>query len=95
MPEEIQTNSTPPTAEEIRGAISAMRDSVWVITDEMTKEVSKEVINTIERNVGHLELMMSKESITGSGEDLSDITAAINAGKSFMETNKNVEIATS
>ena len=95
MPQENQPNSTPPTAEEIKGAISAMRDSVWVINDEMTKEVSKEVINTIERNIGHLELMMSKESITGSGEDLSDVTAAIDAGKSFMETNKNVGIATS
>lgn len=77
-----------PTAEQIAGAISAMRDSVWVITSEMEKEVTDEVINAIDRNVGHLELQMGNEHITGAGEDLSDVEAAITAGKAFIEENK-------
>ena len=74
-----------PTAEEIAGAISAMRDSVWVITSEMEKaEVTKEVVDAVGRNVGHLEIQMGNEHITGSGEDLSDVTKAITDGKAFV-----------
>jgi len=69
----------------IPGAISAMRDSVWVISDEMTKPPTKETIQTIGRNVAHLELMMSKEEITTFGEDLSDVTESITLGKAFIE----------
>ena len=78
-----------PTAEEIAGAISAMRDSVWVITSEMEKEVTDEVIDNIDRNVAHLELQMNNEHITGAGDDLSDVEAAITAGKAFIEENKD------
>ena len=79
-----------PTAEEIAGAISAMRDSVWVITSEMEKgEVTEEIIGNIDRNVAHLELQMGNEHITGAGEDLSDVEAAITAGKAFIEENKD------
>jgi len=77
-----------PTAEQIAGAISAMRDSVWVITSEMEKEVTDEVINAVDRNVSHLELQMGKEHITGAGEDLSDVEAAITAGKAFIEASR-------
>jgi hypothetical protein len=74
-----------PTAEQIAGAISAMRDSVWVVTSEMEKEeVTKEVVDAVGRNVAHLELQMASEHITGSGDDLSDVEAAITAGKAFL-----------
>ena len=78
-----------PTAEQIAGAISAMRDSVWVITSEMEKKVTDEVINAVDRNVSHLELQMGNEQITGAGEDLSDVEAAITAGKAFIEASKS------
>jgi len=78
-----------PTAEEIAGAISTMRDSVWVITSEMEKEVTDEVIDNIDRNVAHLELQMNNEHITGAGDDLSDVESAITAGKAFIEENKD------
>jgi hypothetical protein len=82
MPEEIKV----PTAEEIAGSISAMRDSVWVINSEIVKEeITKEVIDTVGRNVGHLELMLSKEEIIGAGEDLTDVEEAVTAGKAFIE----------
>jgi hypothetical protein len=84
-PEGINEPSSP---EQIAGAISAMRDSVWAITDAMEKTPTKETVGTVGRNVAHLELMMSKEEITGAGEDLSDVTEAITAGKAFQEEHK-------
>lgn len=80
----------PSSPERIAGAISAMRDSVWAITDAMSKTPSKQTIQTIQRNVGHLELQMSNADITGSGEDLSDIEEAIVDGKAFEEEHKAV-----
>ena len=74
-----------PTTQEILQTISAARDSVWVIGDEILKEnTTKENIQTIQRNVGHLELVMSNEYVTGSGEDLSDLTDAIQDGNEFV-----------
>ena len=81
MPEETKV----PTAEEIAGAISAMRDSVWVITSEMEKEeVTKEVVDAVGRNVAHLELQMANEHITGSDDKLTDVKKAITDGKAFI-----------
>lgn len=77
----------PPTAEEIAGAISAMRDSVGVINAAIAGTSGDDTFNVIARNVSHLELMMSKEEISGSGEDLSDVTAAIDAGNQYMAEN--------
>lgn len=75
-----------PTAEQIAGAISAMRDSVWVVNSEMEKEeVTQQVLDAIGRNVAHLELQMGNEHISGADDDLSDVEAAITAGKAFLE----------
>lgn len=79
-------NLTP--EQKIAAAISAMRDSVWAINDAMAKEPSVETLGVVGRNVGHLELQMSNEDITGFGEDLSDVTAAITAGQAFYEEHK-------
>jgi hypothetical protein len=81
-------NQETPSPEQIAGSISAMRDSVWVINSEIEKAPSKETIQTIGRNVGHLELVMSDENIIGFGEDLSDVTEAIVAGKAFQDEHK-------
>ena len=78
-----------PTTQEILQTISAARDSVWVIGDEILKEnTTKENIQTIQRNVGHLRIVMSSEHVTGSGEDLSDLTKAIEDGDAFIELHK-------
>jgi hypothetical protein len=79
-----------PSSEQIARSISAMRDSVWVINSEMEKTPSKETIQTIERNIGHLELQMTNEHITGFGDDLLDITEAITAGKAFLDEHKSL-----
>jgi ribonucleotide monophosphatase NagD (HAD superfamily) len=75
-----------PTAQEIAQTISAARDSVWVIGDEILKEnITKDHVQTVQRNVSHLELVMSNEHVTGSEADLSDLTAAIEDGNAFIE----------
>ena len=74
------------TQEQIESTVRAARDSVWVINDEIAKLANNMPWNderrgNIERNVAHLELVMSNTQISGSGLDLSDLTAAIAAGK--------------
>jgi hypothetical protein len=74
----------PPSAEQIAQNYKAMGDSVDLINQyvagnfpEMMKP--EEVDDAIGRNVGHLELMVSKDYWTN--EDLSAAKAAIAAGK--------------
>ena len=65
--------------------ISAMGDSVTVINEAIEKgDHSKNAHKRIEANVSHLELMIGKDMIANSGQDLTAFTAAIAAGKSFI-----------
>jgi ribonucleotide monophosphatase NagD (HAD superfamily) len=80
-----------PTAQEIAQTISAARDSVWVISDEILKEnITKENVKIVQRNVSHLGIVMSSEHVTGSEEDLSDLTAAIEDGNAFIELHRSL-----
>lgn len=80
-----------PTAQEIAQTISAARDSVWVINNEISKEnISKDNVETTQRNVGHLNIVMSSEHVIGSGEDLSDLINAIEDGNQFIELHKSL-----
>ena len=80
-----------PTTQEILQTISAARDSVWVIGNEISKEnITKENVKTVQRNVGHLGIVMSSEYVTGSGEELSDLTTAIEDGNTFIEVHKSL-----
>lgn len=80
-----------PTEQEIAQTISAARDSVWVIGNEISKEnITKENVQTVQRNVSHLEIVMSREHVTGSEEDLSDLTAAIEDGNAFIELHSSL-----
>lgn len=84
-------NQEAPTQEKILSIISAARDSVWVINDEISKEnIVAENVKTVQRNVAHLDIVMSSEYVTGSGEDLSDLTQAIQDGNAFIELHKNL-----
>jgi hypothetical protein len=78
------------TQEQIEGTVRAARDSVWVINDEIEKLSNNMPWNderrgNIERNVAHLELVMANTQISGSGLDLSDLTAAIAVGKQELQ----------
>jgi len=80
-----------PTPEEILGTIRAARDSAWVIDSTLGKEnVYKEDVESVQRNVGHLELVMSSEHIVSSGEDLSDLTLSITEGNAFIQENQTL-----
>lgn len=80
---------TPKTQEQILGTIRAAKDSVWVINDSISKitpgvPLSDELKGNLERNVGHLKLVLSDPEITNSGEDLSTLTQAVVDGEAAL-----------
>jgi hypothetical protein len=85
-------SDTPRTLEEIQSTIRAARDSVWVISDEIEKlgtrgELTNDGRGNIERNVGHLKIVVSSTEITESGEDISDLHSSIAAGEQALANN--------
>ena len=80
------------TLEDIQRTIRVARDSVWVINDEIEKlaagaEANKERKGNIDRNVAHLKIVVSDIDVVNSGEDISDLTAAIAAGEAKLAEN--------
>jgi hypothetical protein len=83
----IEQELTP--QERVDGTVRAARDSVWVINDELEKkqqrnELTAEGRGNIERNVAHLEIVMSDPQVVELGGDLADLTAAIADGKAAL-----------
>jgi hypothetical protein len=77
------------TLEQIQATIRAARDSVWVVTDELEKlaagkPATKERKGNIDRNVSHLKLVVADPEVVASGEDISDLQAAIAAGEAKL-----------
>lgn len=75
--------------ERVDHTVRAARDSVWVVNDELQKmsdrgELTEEGRGNIERNVGHLEIVMADPQVVELGGDLSDLTAAITNGKAAL-----------
>jgi hypothetical protein len=73
----------------VDGTVRAARDSVWVVTNELQKKadtgvLSEECRGNIDRNVAHLEIVMSDPQVVELGGDLSDLTAAITNGKAAL-----------
>ena len=88
MPEESLTQ------EEIRNSINAAFDSVNLINGivngtQMNNESTQEKKDCIDRNVSHLDLMITKTWFSdGLVDDEADnIAAAITAGNSFIASN--------
>lgn len=84
--------NTPKTLVQIQNTIRAARDSVWVITDQISKLVAGEPPSTnnknnIDRNVSHLKLIVSDAEIVNSGENILDIVAAITTGEAKLAEN--------
>ena len=76
MPEEI-------TAQEIAQHYSAAGDSVTLINELVAlSERDDEQVDTVRRNVEHLEIMVAKDYWTT--EDLAPFNAAITAGKAVL-----------
>jgi hypothetical protein len=82
----------PRTLEQIQGTIRAARDSVWVIQDTLTKlsdgaAPSKDLKGNLDRNIGHLELVVASQDVVESGENIADLHEAIAAGKAKLAEN--------
>jgi len=62
--------------------MSALEDSVWVIDKILAVETPTENdLATIARNVGHIELMLSKQDMLDSGANLVPFQEAIERAK--------------
>jgi hypothetical protein len=83
----MEDNMTP---EEIQSSIRAAFDSVNLINGiidgtQMQNESAQEKEDTVERNVGHLNIMMGKSWFADAltDQENADITAAITAGNGY------------
>ena len=80
------------TQKEILYTIKAARDSVWVIEDTIEKinngsTASLRFKRNIQRNIEHLKIVVAKQEIVDSGEDISDLQEAIVIGETKLAEN--------
>lgn len=85
-------NETLTPLEKAQRTINAAKDSAWVIQDEVTKlQVSGKLTESnrgnIQRNVDHLKLVVANQDIISSGEDITDLNAAIILGEATLASN--------
>ena len=78
-----------PTAEEIAQSIKASRDSATVINRIIQEladgaEATRNMWDMLDRNVRHLEPFVVADIIVNSGEDISDLVAALQAGQAKL-----------
>jgi hypothetical protein len=73
------------TPEQVQRHISAAFDSVNLINEEITKEVTDNRKDTVKRNYQHLELMIAKEWFEAgcTEQQVTDINTCIAAGKTY------------
>jgi len=73
------------TPEQVQQHISAAFDSVNLINEEITKEVTDNRKDTVRRNVDHLEIMIGKDWFEEgcTEQQVTDINAAITAGTTY------------
>lgn len=78
-------NNTP-KPEEVIKHISAAFDSVNLINETVTKPVTEETKNTVERNFQHLEIMLAKDWFAAglTATQKTDIDASVAAGKAYV-----------
>lgn len=82
----LSANEETMTPEQITYTITAARDSVSVITEVIEKlnsgaTLTKDLKGNIQRNVDHLKIVVANDQIISSGQDISDLNAAIAAGE--------------
>jgi len=77
------------TAEELARHILALGHSVTIINDSIASEnTDEQTVDDVRRNYQHIEIMLAKDFIANSEEDLSAFQAAAAAGKDFVEANE-------
>lgn len=82
-------NPDTPTPEEIDQMFKAMDDSVWVIDNHIANgpyefQTQAECNAEVERNVAHLEIMLSKSYIQDAGRELATYEVAITDGNTYI-----------
>ena len=88
--------SETPTPEQIAQDFKAMDDSVWVIDNKIENgpyefQTQEEANAEVDRNVQHLELMLSKEYIQEDGHELATYQVAIEDGNAYIAEHPVVE----
>lgn len=84
-----------PTPEQVQRHISAAFDSVSLIEDiiagtRMQQSTLEDRVQTVERNVGHLNIMVAKDWFTEGMTEVqaTQLNAAISAGDAFVAANQ-------
>jgi len=77
------------TLKEIQRDIIAARDSIIVINEEIFNldngiQPSLEIRGELDRNVGHLKIIVAMQDVIDSGEDITDLHAAILIGEAKL-----------
>ena len=85
-----------PTPEELEQMFKAMDDSVWVIDNKIANgpypdQTQAQANAEVERNVAHLEIMLSKSYIQDAGHELATYEVAITDGNNYIATHPVVE----
>lgn len=80
----------PRTLKQIQQTITISRDSILVINDEIQKLANGQLANkerkdNIYRNVEHLKFIVADKEVIASGEDISDLHAAIVIGQAKLD----------
>jgi hypothetical protein len=85
MAEEEKEFNKIPTPEEIQKSISAAMDSVSFITKKISETKTEERVKGVNRNIKHLEHMLTKEWFSGalSTQQRTDIDTSITDGKAY------------
>jgi hypothetical protein len=85
MAEEEKEFNKIPTPEEIQKSISAAMDSVSFITKKISETKTEERVKGVNRNIKHLEHMLTKEWFSGalSTQQRTDIDTSITEGKAY------------
>lgn len=75
-----------PTTQEIAKHILSSFDSVNLINEEIQKTITDKIKNTVERNIEHLEIMLSKEWFSDglTTEQRDNINNSITNGKIYV-----------
>ncbi len=73
--------------EKIKSHIAAAFDSVNLINDLITKSINEELKSSVDRNVKHLELMLTKDFFVDglTPEQKTEIETSISNGNSYIE----------
>lgn len=84
----LEINRQPDPAATLKSA----RDSVWVINDNLQKlnngqQFTNDIKGNLERNLGHLKLVVASQYIIDSGLDVSDLNSAITAAETKIAEN--------